>query len=270
MTKELKDKVAIITGGSRGVGRAVASLFVEEGAKVVIVSRTGQEMDASIRGLKNSVIADVSNWQKVKSLVEIVLTAYETIDILVNCAAIQQPIGPFLDTDMGKWIENINVNLLGTVMCCKAVLPTMIKNNGGKIVNLSGGGAVDYRINFSAYAVSKAAVVRFTEQLSKELRKCNINVNAVAPGAIMTQMLQEAILAGEEHPQDKLGNLEDAAELILFLCSERSSGISGKLVSAVWDCTWDTWRKAEFTKELPESLYTLRRIDGRNFTEVKP
>lgn len=263
--KRLENKVAIITGGSRGIGKAVASLFTREGANVVVAARDRSEIDKTVEELRKKggrvegVKADVSCWSDVIKVVMKTLRFFETIDILVNCAAIQKPIGSFLDTDMVQWIENIKINLLGTVMCCKAVLPIMIKNDSGKIINFSGGGAVSPRTNFSAYATSKAAVVRFTETLSTELGDYNINVNAVAPGVIRTRMIEEAIRAGEKVKPESEGTPENASELVLFLSCKDSNSINGRLISAVWD-NWKNMDKID-----SPSLYTLRRIDGRNF-----
>jgi 3-oxoacyl-[acyl-carrier protein] reductase len=177
---------------------------------------------------------------------------------------------------MEDWIQTLIVNLIGTVLCCKAVLPGMIDRRHGKIINLSGGGATTPRPNFSAYAASKAAVVRFTETLAEEVKKFNIQVNAIAPGAINTKMLDEVLTAGEAageatiaqaRKQKETGgdSLEAAVTLVVFLASDESNTLTGKLISAQHD-PWREWSgKADELNATP--LYTIRRLDP--FT-IKP
>jgi 3-oxoacyl-[acyl-carrier protein] reductase len=271
----LKDKVAVITGGGRGIGRAVAAAFVENGACVTIVSRTASDIDETSKFLRGKggrvigVVADVSKRDAVENVVQKTISGFNTVDVLVNCAGIQKPIGPFVDNDIDLWIESIHVNLLGTVICCKAVLPIMLKKQKGVIINFSGGGATSSRPNFSAYACSKTAVVRFTEVLADELKKYNVRVNAVAPGAVNTRMLDEVLeaggLAGDELNEAKIraqkgGVSPDlAAQLAVFLASDKSEGLTGRLISAVWD----NWREfdADIIRRIGETnKYTLRRI----------
>lgn len=272
----LKDKVSIITGGSRGIGKAIAAAFAGEGSHLVLTSRTEAELEASrqeIKGLSSTrieiTLTDVSKEEQVKALIDFTLEKFGTVDILVNCAGIQGPIGFVTDVDSEKWIEAININLYGTFLCIKAVLPTMIKNKKGKIINLSGGGAVSPRPRFSAYSASKAAVVRLTETLAEEVKEYNIDINAVAPGAVNTRLLDEVLRAGEAAGKEELikaikqkreGGVppEKVAELAVFLASSKSDGLSGRLISLLWD----NW------KEIPQHLdnimssdiYTMRRI----------
>jgi NAD(P)-dependent dehydrogenase (short-subunit alcohol dehydrogenase family) len=278
----LCDKVAVITGGARGIGKAIAAEFLQSGAKVVIVSRTPQQLDQTATEFQDlssnviSVIADVSNFNDIKKFVERTLSVFGTIDILVNCAAIQEPIGPFIEVNIEQWQANIRTNLFGTVMSCKAVLPMMVKNGWGKIINFSGGGATSPRPNFSAYATAKTAVVRFTETLALEVKPYCIDVNAIAPGAVNTRMTQEIVAA-----KNRAGKVEfshamrvsrnsgvsakRAAELAVFLASDQSNGITGRLLSAVWD---DWQSLGENTNLMADSgLFTLRRIDGKNFVQ---
>lgn len=278
----LENKVAIITGGSRGIGKAIAVSFVKEGAKVVIASRTLREILATCGELQNmggdirGFVTDISIGGEVDRLVQEAIVSFGTVDILVNCAGIQSPIGSFLDTNKDEWLQNILINLVGTTMCCRSVLPGMIKNKKGKIINLSGGGATSPRSNFSAYACSKSAIVRFTETLAMEVKDYGIDVNAIAPGIVNTRMMEEIINAGDSAGQEEVAIAvkvrreggsppELAAELAVFLASINSDGLSGKLISAVWD----KWK--EFNKNIDEinasAIYTIRRVDGRNFIE---
>ena len=272
----LENKVAIITGGARGIGKAVAISFIQEGAKVIIVARTKKEVRATEKKLRKlsskavGIVADISKKRGVEKVVKKTLENFQTIDILVNCAGVQKPIGKFWQIDIVKWQENININLIGTALCCQLVLPIMIKNKKGKIINFSGGGATSPRPNFSAYACAKTAIVRLTEIIALEVKKYNIDVNAIAPGAVNTRMLEEVIEAGKKAGEElaealkrnKAGGTppELAAELAVFLASEESNGLTGKLISAVWD-RWKDFKKIK--KQLnSSSLYTLRRVDG--------
>ena len=280
---KLKDRVAIITGGSRGIGKAVAKAFLREGAKVVIAARSETEINRSAQELlpQGQIIgvpADVSKREQVQNLVQHTLLQYGAIDILVNAAGIQGPIGRLTEVRMEEWIDNIHVNLIGTVLCCKAVLPTMISQKKGKIINFSGGGSTSPRPNFSAYACSKAAIVRFTETLAMEVSDYGIGVNAIAPGAVNTRMLEEIIKAGDKSGKKELQEAierskrggtssELAAELAVFLASESSDGLTGRLISAVWD-DWKSFPK-EIDRIARSSLYTLRRIDGKSFIEAE-
>lgn len=281
---KLKDKVAIITGGGGGIGSVIAKYCLDEGAYVVIADISDLELKTTLTNLKKhgndrviSVKTDVSNIEDVKNLIEFVERNCGTVDILVNAAAIQSPIGCLTDINESDWIKTININLVGTMLCCKYVLPIMISKNRGKIINFSGGGATFPYPSFSAYASSKAAIVRFTETIAEEVKDFGIDINSIAPGAVHTKMLEEIIQAGDKINKDELkkviqikkegGNPPDlAASLVIFLASNESDGITGKLISAVWD-DWNNFGRnpLEITKS---SLFTLRRIDGMKFTEI--
>ncbi len=271
----LKDKVAIITGGSGGIGKGIASGFAREGSHLVLSARNPLDLEVAKRevqgyGSRVEIFpADVSKEKGVKELVDFTLERFGTIDILVNCAGIYGPIGFVIDIDTDGWTEAININLCGTFICIKAVLPTMIKNRKGKIINLSGGGAASPLPRFSAYGISKAAVVRLTETLAKEVEGYNIDINAIAPGAVNTRLLDQVLKAGEAAGEEFLAKSikqkqeggvppEKVAELAIFLASSESDGLSGRLISLLWD----NWR--EVPKHLNEimssDVYTLRRI----------
>lgn len=272
---ELEGRVAIVTGAGRGIGRAIALAFAREGADIVIASRglpEANETAGEVKALGRRALAlpvDVSAQAQVDMMVASVINRLGKVDILVNNAGIQGPIGPTAENDTGHWVETVQVNLVGTFLCCRAVLPHMIKQQRGKIVNLSGGGATSARPYFSAYAASKTAVVRFTETLAQEVKGANIQVNAIAPGAVNTRMLQQVLdagdAAGEKARAEAKRQLESggtspetAAALAVFLASAASDGLTGRLISAVWD----DWRG--MAKRVPEivssDLYTLRRV----------
>ncbi len=270
----LEGKVALITGAGRGIGKDIAVAFARQGANLVLVSRTGSELEASAGELRQSgrevltLCADVSRWPDVESMAAAAIAKFRRIDILVNNAGVQGPIGPLWENDPDAWAATLLINVGGMFHCCRAVIPAMIRNGGGKIVNLSGGGASGARPYFTAYAASKTAVVRFTETLAEEVKQYNIQVNAVAPGAVNTKMTRQVLEAGASAGEKDLkdarkvaeqGNsAQSAAELITFLASEESDGISGRLISAQWD-DWRLFPKLAAQFESSD-LYKLRRV----------
>lgn len=271
----LQGKVAVVTGGARGIGKALASAIVGAGADVLLVSRTQAELEQTAAQLRpagrtvDTVVADVSQPDEVKRIVERVRTGPDRVDILVNGAGVQGPIGIFSDNDSNAWLETIKVNLFGVFLCCRAVIPFMRRQGGGKILNLSGGGATTARPNFSAYAASKAAVVRLTETLAEELKTDNIQVNAIAPGALPTRMTEEIIEAGACAGPKAMSEAQIAWQrraspfarvegLAVFLASAESNGLTGKLISAEWD-EWETF-SAKMDRLLTSDIYTLRRV----------
>jgi NAD(P)-dependent dehydrogenase (short-subunit alcohol dehydrogenase family) len=214
--------------------------------------------------------ADVSKEEEVNDMVRQVIQEFDRIDILVNSAGILGPIGLMADNDTKYWIRTIETNLIGTFLCCKAVLPFMIKQHKGKIINLSGGGAAYPRPRFSAYSASKAAVVRLTETLAEELKEFNIQVNAIAPGAVITRMIEQVLAAGQDAGEKELAEAkrlketggtptEIPTELAVFLASDDSNGLTGRLISAVWD----DWRQMtrQISSIMATDMYTLRRIN---------
>jgi 3-oxoacyl-[acyl-carrier protein] reductase len=190
--------------------------------------------------------------------------------ILVNNAGVYGPMGALDEVDWDAWADAVRINLCGTALMCRSVIPMMRARGYGKIINLSGGGATAPLPRISAYAASKAAVVRLTETLAEELRDAHIDVNAVAPGALNTRLLDEVLAAGPEKvgraffersvKQQADGGvpLDKGTALVEFLASAASDGITGRLLSAVWDDWADLPRRRE---ELSKSdIYTLRRI----------
>ena len=218
----MSGKVAIVTGGSRGIGEAVAAAFAREGARLVVAARTEPELRRAaerLRGLGAEirwVSADVSQAEDADRIVQAALRAFGRVDVLVNAAGVYGPIGPMWDVDASAWVQAIQVNLCGTFFCCRAVLPHMIERRQGKIVNFSGGGAASPLPRFTAYGVSKAAVVRLTETLAEEVKEFNIQVNAIAPGAVDTRLQDEVLKAGSR-----------AGDLHAKILALRTSGAGG-------------------------------------------
>lgn len=271
----------LVTGASRGIGAALAQTLAHAGARVAILARDEAKLAEVASRIVNRggraipVAADVARPAEVSAAVNEAYKQLEGIDVLVNAVGIQSPIGPFAENDLTTWEHAIQVNLMGPVRIIHAVLPIMKARRGGKIINFSGGGAAGPRPHFSAYAASKAALVRLTETLALELDPFNIQVNAVAPGAINTQMLDEIIAAGEKAGAEynqALARLESGGtpvelvcELILFLASPASGRLTGKLISAPHD-PWQEW-SGKATELNASPMYTLRRLDP--FT-IKP
>ena len=197
---KLKDKVAIITGAGRGLGRSVALAFGRQGAKVVLASRSKDEIDhlaAQLRSLRKEAIAvptDVSDEDQVNHLVKKTLEVYGTVDILVNNAGARGPIGPIHSTSLSDWEQALRVNLTSAFLCSKAVLPTMMEKKEGKIINVAT--TMTLRPNLTPYMVAKAGLIHFTKQLSRELKEYNIQVNVIHPGVMDTRMQEEIRKAG--------------------------------------------------------------------------
>lgn len=283
MVRPLAERSAIITGANQGLGREIARHYILAGANVLLCARNEgllAEARAELAALAapgQQVLAqpaDVSLAGEGEALVKTALEAFGAVEILVNNAGVQGVKGGVEVADWAEWIRTIEINLFGSVLLCRAVLPHFRARGYGKIVQLSGGGATNPMPYLSAYAVSKAGIVRFVETLAEEVRGTGIDVNALAPGALNTRMLEEVLEAGPEKvgqaayeralKQKAAGGAPAAraAELAVFLGGAASDGITGKLVSALWD-NWERW--PEHGGELAGSdVYTLRRITGRD------
>jgi len=251
----LRDRVVLITGASRGIGRAAAAAFAQHGARLVLMARSSS-VDSLVWGTRSldtiaAISGDVSNPADVERAVNTAIERFGRLDVLVNAAAVLGPAGEIWTTDPEAWFETIRVNLFGTYGTVRAVLPHMIRQNRGKIVNFAGGGAAYGYPRFTAYAASKVAVVRVTETVAQECAGYNIQVNVIAPGAIETDMLKAVRAAGGE--VRSVGTMDQAVALVLFLASDRSDHITGRFIHAK-----DSYR--EFLPGLAPDSYTLRRV----------
>jgi NAD(P)-dependent dehydrogenase (short-subunit alcohol dehydrogenase family) len=276
---KLFQKVAIITGASQGLGRTIAEEFLKEGAHLAICARDSkllevvsgelaQRTSSGQRVLAHS--GDVSSLSDMEELFSRTEQEIGLVDVLVNNAGIYGPKGPSECVDLDEWTRAIEINLFGTFIPIRFAVDQMKRKGRGKIINLSGGGATSPLPRLSAYAASKAAVVRLTETLAQELREFSIDVNAIAPGALNTRLLEEVLQEGPEIvgtgfyeralKQRETGGvpLEKGAALCAYLASSAGDGITGKLISA----QWDPWEKlADLRAELTDSdIYTLRRV----------
>ena len=279
---KLDGKVAIVTGGSRGIGRAIATDFLHQGAQVAVLARTVTEVEKTAAELSSlgrvvGYACDVSVEGQVSKVHQLVEEELGLVSVLVNAAGVLGELGPFEETNHQTWWNTMQINLYGTYLWSRAVIHQMIQHRRGKIINLSGAGTSP-RAYYNAYAVSKAGVVRLTETLAWEVQEYNIQVNAIAPGPVNTRMTKEVVQAGLAAGAEELEGAKrllaegtqpiKAADLAIFLACSDSDGITGKLISAVYD-NWPEW--SEHTDALANSeLYTLRRLDPFTIRKLVP
>lgn len=237
----IKDKVVMITGAGRGIGRATALLAAKEGARVVVVDRDAEpasQVAAQIResgGQALDVVADVTDRAQLDAAVTKATEAFDRIDVLINNAGITQ------DATLAKMTESqfdrvIDINLKGVFHATQAVLPTMIAQNKGKIINASSVVGLHGNFGQTNYAATKAGVIGMTKSWAKELARKGITANAVAPGFIATEMtaaMPEKVLAmmSDKTPLGRLGQPDDIAKVYLFLASDDSDFITGQVIS---------------------------------------
>lgn len=267
----LENVCVLVTGAGRGIGKRLAIGFAQRGARVGLLARSKAELDLTQLEIDHSggtairLRADVRHLFEVQSAVDRMRAHFGAVDVVIGAAGIQGPIGPFLENDGDDWWETLEINLRGAVNTCRAVLPQMVQRRQGKIILLSGGGGTRPRANFSAYATSKAGILRFAETLSEEVRDHNVQVNCMSPGGTYTHMTDEILRAGEragwKDTEDALhvrvtGGVtpERQMQLAMFLASDRSNHVSGKLIHVE-----DDWKRLEGAAVHPE-MFTLRRV----------
>jgi 3-oxoacyl-[acyl-carrier protein] reductase len=275
MSGALEGRAALITGGARGLGLEIARAYLREGARVVICARSVAALAAAQEelvaiGEVHAHAADVSVPEAAQELVAFAAETLGGLDILVNNAGVYGPKGAIDEIVWTQWVRAIEINLMGSVLPVRFALDHLRQSERGKVVQLSGGGATSPLPMLSAYAASKAAIVRFSETLAHEVADDGIDVNAIAPGALNTTMLDEVLEAGPEAvgeafyakavQQHENGGtpLARGADLAVYLGSRRSDGITGRLLSAVWDPWEELEQHAETLRE--SDIYTLRRI----------
>ena len=315
---------ALITGASQGLGRVLAKCFWASGYSLILVARRHEALESLAKELSLSLTdklpstiinastrnstgsgstittnadktpsqgitiysCDLANISSLDDLIKTLYTKHDRLDVLINNAALQGPVGPSTvawDTNPLVYRETIQVNLLAPIEIASRLVPLMSQTaraahlSHACIINLSGGGATGPRANFSAYAASKAGLVRFSETLAEEVRGLGVTVNCIAPGAMKTGMTLEVLDKGLELAGDKEFasaqkvqleggvSMERVAELALFLASAQAKGITGKLISS----NWDNWRELVGQPSRLEALsnsdlFTLRRIAGRD------
>lgn len=274
---KLSQRNVVVTGGSQGLGRHIVEAFLGAGANVVFCARTAADVEQTRAALSAGLqpgqqlvgtACDVSDPASVAALFARA-APLGPLHAVVNNAGIYGPIGPTEDVALADWTQAWQVNVTGTLLVCQHAVRAMKPRGGGKIINISGGGATNPMPRFVAYAATKAAVVRLTETLAEEYRADKIDVNAVAPGALRTRLTQQVLAAGPEKAgsdffaKNKKWADEGAvdprlgAALCVWLATAESDGITGKLISA----QWDPWKEpAKFRALATGDVYTLRRI----------
>jgi NAD(P)-dependent dehydrogenase (short-subunit alcohol dehydrogenase family) len=230
---KLKDKVALITGGSRGIGREIALLFAREGAKAAVTARHAAQLSEVVKEIEAgggeaiAIAGDVSKPDDVQKMVEAAVERFGRIDILVNNAGVMHA-GPFVAFDTDDWRRVVDVNLMGTFHCTRAVAPLMLQNGWGRIINIasrSGKIGIPY---LTAYVASKHGVVGFTKALAEELAPFGITVNAICPGTVETDMVPETV---KERLQELLIPPRHIADLALYLATEGAASINGEAIN---------------------------------------
>tara|TARA_B110001452_G_scaffold54757_1_gene42207 strand:- start:283 stop:1029 length:747 start_codon:yes stop_codon:yes gene_type:complete len=228
---DLSNRTAIITGGAQGFGLDIAKRFLKSGAKVIIWDIDKEELLKASKTLNNRNlsfnIVDVSTFENVKETVDEITKSSE-IDILINNAGITGSTSSLWDYDVGEWNKIVQINLMGTFNCCKCVIPNMIKNRYGRVVNVASVAGKDGNANASAYSSAKAGVIGLTKSLGKELADKNIAVNAVTPAGAKTRILDQM---SKEHvarmlskvPRGRFLEVEEFTSLVCWMSSEENS-----------------------------------------------
>ena len=275
---DLKGRRAVVSGASRGFGLEAARAFARAGASVMLFARSVGDLEGAKNAIASDVpdaviklcVGDVTSEADVIRLAQATESAFGGTDILLCNAGIWGPKGPVESIDFDEWTRATSINLFGPVVCARAFSEQLHASERGKVIILSGGGATKPMPMLSAYAATKAGVVRFGETLAEEWASSGIDVNMLAPGAMNTGMLDEilsagAVAIGAAHYATLVKQRESggasmlrAAQCCAYLASRRSDGVTGKLISAVWD-PWE--RLDELREELQATdIYTLRRI----------
>jgi len=231
----LAGRVALVTGGNRGIGRAISLAFATEGAKVVVVGRNAASCDETVAAIKAegsealAIRADVSREADVASMVATAVQRFNRIDILVNNAGVNLPYKAVVELTPEEWNYVVGTNLTGPFLCCRAVVPVMIAQGYGKIVNISSLGGRSGAAGRTPYRPTKAALINFTECVAAEVKEHGIDVNAVCPGPVNTDMMRE--ITNNNVPLNAM-QPEEIAAVVVFLVSGEAGAITGAAIDA--------------------------------------
>jgi NAD(P)-dependent dehydrogenase (short-subunit alcohol dehydrogenase family) len=272
--RRLHGRVALITGGGRGIGQAIARAYAAEGASLALAARTDGELQQTAEAIRSefgsevtSIITDVRDREQVENAVSHTLNRFGAIDVMVNNAGNTGEIGPLWKLDPERWANVISVHVLGTFYGCRAVIPGMLERGLGRIVNMAGVGGP----NDTSYDAAKTAIVNMTENLSVELAGTEITVNAISPGSIHTRMWEEvrdmALAAGDTELYQKGvqvtsgggASIERAAQLAVLLGGDDCGGLSGRLIRAALDTFEEI--PARVDEIMSSDALLLRRVD---------
>ena len=281
--KRLEGKAALITGGGRGIGQAIARAYAAEGARLSLVARTGAELQETANAILDefgaevvTIIADVTQRDQLENAVAGTEDHFGGIDILVNNAGNLGPVGRLWENDPDDWDHTIAVHLLGTFYGCRAAIPAMLARGAGRIVNMSGVGGP----NSAAYDAAKTAIVNLTENLALELADTPITVNAISPGSIHTRMWEELRDLSQEIGDTAMyergvqvtsgqgASIERAAEAAVFLGSDDCGKLSGRLIRAFADKFEDFPGRVD--EIMASEAYQLRRVDPEQSFTTSP
>src|SRR5579864_7237304 len=246
-TNDLQDRVAVITGGGRGIGRAIAQTLAAAGARVAVIARSREELAETVCLIKQSggtaqaFSADVTNPAAVESAMQAINQLLGPVDVLVNNAASVKPFGPFWETDLNEWWRSMEVNVRGPLQCALSVLPGMVSRKHGRIINIASGAGTMATPYYSSYVISKTALIRFTECLALETKACGLTVFAISPGTVRTAMSEYSLNSPEGQKwlpwfrriMDENIDVpaERPAKLVLELASGRLDALSGRFIS---------------------------------------
>lgn len=236
---DLLGKISIVTGGAMGIGREIVLKLARDGSDVAIVDiekEPAQEVVKEIQAMGRKSLffeADVARWDQVKAMVDAVLKDFRGVDILINNAGIVGPVVPVWEYGVEDWDRVMEINMKGIFLCCKAVMPFMLKQKSGRVVNIASIAGKEGNPRMSAYSSSKAAVIAFTKSLAKEVAQQNIVVNCITPALIETRMME--IMGSEQRefllakiPMGRFGKPSEVAALVRFLVSDECSFSTGQ------------------------------------------
>lgn len=237
--KKLENRIALITGASRGIGKAIAIAFAREGAKNIVTARTTEAIDELSGEIRRQfgveclpLTADLAVETDIERIVSEALAKFGRIDLLVNNAAVIHPRVDLVDFDVDVWRRVIEVNLIGAALLTRAVLPNMIKNRSGKIINISSIGGRKGAKGRTAYRATKAALISLTESVAAEVKAHGIDVNCICPAGVDTEGYREAFASRGRADNPRLITPEEIAEIALFVASDSSSAITGTAIDA--------------------------------------